>query len=100
MKKKILLVDDDEYFLNTMGKVLEKKYTCLKAHDDSECIEKLREYPDRVYALIIGRIAGDFTSCWGARRGAHFSGGDHGPGSMPTSTNGMAGTPRPCLTTL
>jgi len=45
-KKKILLVDDDEYFIETITKVLETKFTCLKAHDDKECFEKLSEYPD------------------------------------------------------
>jgi len=45
-KHKILLVDDNEYFLNTITKLLGNHYNCIKAVDDAECFEKLGEYPD------------------------------------------------------
>ncbi len=48
MKKKILVVDDDKDFLDSICNILDNDYVCLKAGKDSECFELLKEYPDLI----------------------------------------------------
>jgi len=44
--KKILLVDDDTDFLRKLVYTLEDHFLCLKALNDKECLQQLKEYPD------------------------------------------------------
>lgn len=46
--KKILIVDDDDYFVNSMCNLLKNNFTCLRAFNDKECFKKLSENPDLI----------------------------------------------------
>ncbi|MEE4356491.1 MAG: response regulator [Desulfococcaceae bacterium] len=53
-KMKLMLVDDEERFLSTMSKVLEKKgYDVFTASNGSDALEKLRKHPIHVVILDV-----------------------------------------------
>jgi CheY-like chemotaxis protein len=52
-KKKVLLVDDDQVFVDAVSAVLETRYTVETAANGTEALQKIREQPPDVILLDV-----------------------------------------------
>jgi CheY-like chemotaxis protein len=53
VKKRVLLVDDDEVFVEAVSAVLETRYQIETAHNGTEALQKIREDPPDVVVLDV-----------------------------------------------